>query len=95
MKYRLYLEPDEDGVFVATCPALPGCISQAYRPHGWREYDSPTCPALPGCISQGQTRAEATENIREAIEGYLISLRKHGDPIPPGIIEEVIEVVSG
>ena len=71
MKYRIYLEPDEDGVCVATCPSLPGCISH------------------------GQTRAEATDNMREAIEGYLISLRKHGDPIPPSIIEEVIQVVSG
>ena len=59
MKYRVYLEPDEDGVFVATCPALPGCVSQ------------------------GRTRVEATENIREAIEGYLKSLRKHGDALPP------------
>ena len=71
MKYRVYLEPDEDGVFVATCPALPGCVSQ------------------------GRTRAEATENIREAIEGYLKSLRKHGDPLPPSILEEVIEVAGG
>ena len=71
MKYRVYLEPDEDGVFVATCPALPGCVSQ------------------------GRTRAEATENIREAIEGYLKSLRKHGDPIPPSILEEVVEVSGG
>ena len=28
MKFRVHLEPDEDGVFVAECPALPGCISQ-------------------------------------------------------------------
>ena len=70
-KYRVYLEPDEDGMFVATCPALPGCISQ------------------------GRTRVEATENIREAIEGYLKSLRKHGDPLPPSIVEEVIEVAGG
>src|SRR5439155_9697547 len=28
MKYRVVIEPDEDGVFVAECPALPGCISQ-------------------------------------------------------------------
>jgi antitoxin HicB len=28
MKYRILIEPDEDGVFVAECPSLPGCISQ-------------------------------------------------------------------
>jgi antitoxin HicB len=71
MKYRVYLEQDGDGAFVATCPALPGCVSQ------------------------GRTRSEATENIREAIEGYLESLKKHGDPVPPSIFEEVIEVTSG
>ena len=49
-------------------------------------------PALPGCISQGKTRAEALTNIKEAIEAYLASLREHGDPIPPPIEEEVVEV---
>lgn len=71
MKYRVLLEQDEDGVFVASCPSLPGCVSQ------------------------GTTRSEATANIREAIEGYLQSLRKHGEPIPPSIIEEVVEVTGG
>jgi predicted RNase H-like HicB family nuclease len=71
VKYRVYLEQDEDGVFVATCPSLPGCISQ------------------------GRTRSEATENIREAIEGYLKSLKKHGEPAPPSIIEDIIEVTGG
>ena len=28
MKYRVIIEQDEDGVFVAEVPALPGCISQ-------------------------------------------------------------------
>jgi predicted RNase H-like HicB family nuclease len=28
MKYRVLIEQDEDGVFVAEVPALPGCISQ-------------------------------------------------------------------
>jgi len=32
------------------------------------------CPSLPGCISQGKTKAEATANIREAIEGYEATL---------------------
>jgi len=28
MKYRVLVEQDEDGVFVAEVPSLPGCISQ-------------------------------------------------------------------
>ena len=49
-------------------------------------------PALPGCISQGATRDEALSNVREAIVGYLDSLKAHGDPIPPPIDEEVVDV---
>lgn len=70
MKFRVLIERDEDGVFVAEVPALPGCVSQ------------------------GKTRAEAVENAREAIAGYLESLKAHGEPIPPSIDEEVIEVAS-
>ena len=50
------------------------------------------CPSLPGCISQGKTRKEAIENIQEAIRGYLQSLNKHDEPIPPPIDEEIVEV---
>jgi antitoxin HicB len=50
------------------------------------------CPTLPGCISQGKTREEAQANIKDAIEGYLESLKKHNEPIPPPITEEIIEV---
>lgn len=28
MKFAITIEQDEDGVFVASCPALPGCHSQ-------------------------------------------------------------------
>jgi predicted RNase H-like HicB family nuclease len=28
MKYRVFIEQDEDGLFVAEVPSLPGCISQ-------------------------------------------------------------------
>ena len=68
MKFRILIEPEEDGVFVASCPSLPGCHSQ------------------------GGTRAEALANVQEAIQGYLDSLRAHGDPIPPGITEDVVEI---
>ena len=28
MEIRVRIEKDEDGIWVATCPSLPGCISQ-------------------------------------------------------------------
>ncbi len=68
MKYRILIEQDEDGVFVAEVPSLPGCISQ------------------------GSTRTEAVHNIKEAIEGYIESLKKHNEPVPPPISEEIIEI---
>ncbi len=52
------------------------------------------CPSLPGCISQGNTRKEALSNIHDAIRGYLESLKKHNEPIPPSIQEEIIEVTT-
>ncbi|MGA3266908.1 MAG: type II toxin-antitoxin system HicB family antitoxin [Verrucomicrobiota bacterium] len=32
---------------------------------------SVSCPELPGCHTQGATVAEALENIRDAIQGYV------------------------
>ena len=68
MKYRVIIEQDEDGIFVAECPAFPGCVSQ------------------------GKTRQEAEDNIKDAISGYIESLKKHNEPIPPAIYEAYIEV---
>jgi len=39
-------------------------------------------PALPGCVTYGRTLTEAKAMARDAIAGYIESLRKHGDPIP-------------
>jgi antitoxin HicB len=39
-------------------------------------------PALPGCVTHGRTLAEAKEMVKDAIAGYVKSLRKHGDIIP-------------
>lgn len=50
------------------------------------------CPALPGCVSQGSMREEAVGNIKGAMTGYLESLRKHHEPIPPSIWEAGITV---
>lgn len=66
--YRVLIEQDEDGIFVAECPSLPGCVSQ------------------------GATRDEAVTNIKDAIAGYLESLRQHNEPIPPATWEAMVEV---
>ncbi|MFY9484725.1 MAG: type II toxin-antitoxin system HicB family antitoxin [Patescibacteria group bacterium] len=39
-------------------------------------------PALPGCHTQGETIEETRDNIHEAIELYLESLKEAGEPIP-------------
>jgi antitoxin HicB len=41
------------------------------------------CPALPGLVTEGDTYEEAHERVTEAMEGYLESLLKNGEPIPP------------
>lgn len=68
VRFRVLIEEDEDGMFIATCPSLPGCVSE------------------------GKNREQARANIRDAIEGYVASLKKHGEAIPPSIDEDVVDV---
>jgi antitoxin HicB len=39
-------------------------------------------PALPGCVTYGRTLDEACTMARDAISGYIASLRKYHDPLP-------------
>ena len=39
-------------------------------------------PDLPGCAVVAETREEAVELIREAIELHIASLRETGSPVP-------------
>lgn len=55
MKFKIIIEHDEDNMFIAECPFLPGCISQ------------------------GKTMIEAINNIKDAVAGYLESLKKHNE----------------
>jgi predicted RNase H-like HicB family nuclease len=68
MRSTVILEREEDGGYVASVPALPGCVSQ------------------------GNTRTEALNNIREAIELYVEDCREAGDPIPTEAGKEFIEI---
>jgi predicted RNase H-like HicB family nuclease len=40
------------------------------------------CPSLPGCISQGPTKEEAIANVKEAIDGWIETMKAHNQPIP-------------
>ncbi len=51
------------------------------------------CPSLPGCISQGKTKPEAVANIKEAIEGYVLSLEEDGLPVPDEHFEALVVAV--
>ena len=51
------------------------------------------CPSLPGCISQGKTKQEAVANIKEAIEGYVVSLEEDGLPVPEERFEALVVAV--
>jgi len=51
------------------------------------------CPSLLGCVSQGKTKEDAVKNIREAIEGYVLSLREDGLPVPPDHFDAVLVAV--
>ena len=51
------------------------------------------CPSLPGCVSQGKTKAEAIDNIREAIEGWIASAKANGQPIPEETFDTQVVVV--
>jgi predicted RNase H-like HicB family nuclease len=40
-------------------------------------------PDLPGCVVAAETRDEAVQLIREAIEFHLDGLKESGQPVPP------------
>jgi len=47
-------------------------------------------PALPGCFTQGETLDEVRVMAKEAIEGFLEMLAKHGKEIPVEENEDVV-----
>ena len=44
----------------------------------WAAY----APDFPGCVTTGDTVEGTEQNIREAIEGHIRTLRDFGEPIP-------------
>jgi len=52
MRFTITLTQDEDGVFIAECPAIPGCISQGRTKE---EAETNVREAIKACL---QVRAE-------------------------------------
>ncbi len=63
IRFTVIVEKDEDGMYVAKVPDLPGCATE------------------------GKTKKELMKNVKEAIQAYLESLKKHGDPIPVEMVQ--------
>jgi predicted RNase H-like HicB family nuclease len=70
VRFHVYLQPAEEGGYIAIVPALPGCVTQ------------------------GETKEEALAMAKDAIKGYLISLQKHGEPLPAGLEDATVEIVE-
>jgi predicted RNase H-like HicB family nuclease len=52
-------------------------------------------PDLPGCVAVGETREEALELVKEAIEFHIEGLRERGELIPePCSSGELVDVVT-
>ncbi len=52
-------------------------------------------PDLPGCVAAAETRDEALQLIREAIEFHLEEMRKEGLPVPePLSSAEYVDVAA-
>ena len=50
-------------------------------------------PDLPGCAVVGETREEALQLIREAVELHVSSMREQGNPLPePASTTEYVQV---
>jgi predicted RNase H-like HicB family nuclease len=51
------------------------------------------CPSLPGCVTQGETREDAIQNIREAIQGYISALEEDGLQVPEERFQAILVAV--
>ncbi|MCX6866283.1 MAG: type II toxin-antitoxin system HicB family antitoxin [Verrucomicrobia bacterium] len=68
MKFVITLERDEDGVWVAECPSIPGCVSQG---SSREEAEGNIREAIIGCLEvraeQGMPLTVETRTVEVAV----------------------------
>jgi len=63
MKFIITISSDEDGMFIAECPSIPGCISQG---HTEKEAEKNIQKAIKECLKVRSDRGlPLTVSIRE------------------------------
>lgn len=56
MKYVITLFQDEDGVFIAECPSIPGCVSQGKTES---EAEINICQAIKECLDVREAKGRS------------------------------------
>jgi len=51
-------------------------------------------PVLPGCRAWGDTPGEALEYLQDVASKFILSYKKHGDPLPKAVEEAAYELVG-
>lgn len=68
MRYAVLLEPEEDGGFVVSAPALPGCISQGdTREQALANIREAIALYVEDCRDAATTRSEAARLSRRGL----------------------------
>ena len=83
MKFVITLFQDEDGVFIAECPSIPGCVSQGKTES---EAESNICQTIKECL-----------DVREAKGRPLMVSTRSGrgcQLMPPGPVLRRREIVK-
>lgn len=74
---RIIIEPERSGP--GEKMVLKYAVIFERADNNWAAY----VPDLPGCITTGETLEETEQNIHEASEGHLETLRESSHPIQP------------
>ena len=65
MKFTITIARDEDGMYIAECPAIPGCVSQGET---IEEVKANILDALEGCLAVREEMAVAEAHAVEEME---------------------------